>query len=72
MTTGEATATTLTIATGMTTITGYIVQVLSSTGAVITADAVITVAAANLTVANGGATLVLAAGQLVNWMVIGT
>ena len=71
VTAGEAIATTLTIATGLT-IVAAVVQILSAANICITGDAVITKAAGNLTVANGASTLTLVAGQIVNWIAYGT
>lgn len=70
VTSGEATATTLDIVTGLTTVNAQVVQVLRS-GAVVTADAAISASGGTLTVANGGATFTLTAGDVINWIAMG-
>ncbi len=69
VTAGEDTAGTLDITTGATSIAAQVVQILR-TGAVVTGNAVVSVSAGTLTVADG-ATYVLTAGDVINWIVIG-
>jgi len=67
VTSGEATANTLDIDTGVT-ITGWIVQVYRA-GANVTADAAISAATTVLTVADGAATLDLAENDVIHYIV---
>ncbi len=69
VTAGEDTAATADIATGGSSISAQIVQILRS-GAVVTGDAVVSTSAGTLTVADG-ATYVLTAGDVINWIAIG-
>jgi hypothetical protein len=66
----EGIANTLTIATGLTTITSAIVQVLTASNAVATTDAVVTWSGGNLTVADGS-TYNTVSGQIINWFAFG-
>ena len=65
---GEATAETLDIATGLAGATVFIVQIFRS-GVMVMNDAVVSMAAGVLTVANGAATYDLTADDLINWIV---
>lgn len=66
----DDTAGTKTIATGIT-IGAPIVQILRA-GVDVTADAVITFAAGNLTIADGAATYDLTADDVINWIAVGS
>ena len=65
---GEATAETLDIATGLAGATVFIVQIFRS-GVMVMNDAVVSMAAGVLTVANGAATYDLTADDVINWIV---
>lgn len=67
---GEAGANAIVIATGLTTITTVIVQVLTAGNAVATSDAVVTFANGNLTITDGS-TYNTVSGQIINWLVYG-
>ena len=69
-TSDDATANTLTIATGLTTIAAVQVMVLDAGNNVVTADADVTFTAGNLIVADG-ATYNTVAGQLIHWFAYG-
>jgi hypothetical protein len=66
---GEAGAHTLDIVTGATTVVAQFVQILRS-GAVVTADAHVSVSGGTLTVADGS-TYAVTTGDVVNWMAVG-
>lgn len=68
---GDATAHSAAIPTGLTTVTSFMVQILRS-GAVVTADAAVSEAAGSITVADGGATYAVTAGDVINWIATGT
>ncbi|WP_300535746.1 hypothetical protein [uncultured Mameliella sp.] len=70
VTSGEETAGTLDIDTGLTSITAHFVQVLSG-GAAATADAAISASGGTITVADGAATLDLAENDVVHWIAVG-
>lgn len=67
---GEAAANTLTIDTGLSSITTHIVQILDSGNNVVTSDADITKSGGNLTVADG-ATYNTTSGYKIHWIVVG-
>jgi hypothetical protein len=69
VTSGEATATTVTLPTGLTTISAAQVQIKRS-NAVIAIDAVVTFSAGNLTVANGS-TYHLTTSDIITYSVFG-
>lgn len=69
VTSGDDTANTTTIATGLSSISSVTVQVIRS-NKVATSDAAITVSAGNLTVADGS-TYVLTAGDVLRWVAVG-
>ncbi len=66
VTSGEAAANAVVLATGLGTVTSMTVQVLSNTNVVATSDAVVTKSAGNVTVADG-ATYNTVAGYIINW-----
>ncbi len=68
VTAGEASANAAVIDTGKVSAVGQIVQVLRS-GADVTVDATISMASGVLTVADGGATYNVSAGDVINWIV---
>lgn len=65
---GEGSAHTLDITTGLTTATGFIVQVYRS-GVMVLADAAVSMAAGVITLADGAATYDVTSGDVVNWIV---
>jgi len=67
---GQATANAAVIATGFTTVTSAIVQVLRS-GVDVTADAIITFSGGNVSVADGGATYNTTAGDKITVLAFG-
>jgi hypothetical protein len=69
--TGDGVAGTVAISTGLSSIEACIAQVRRA-GALVTADANVSYSGGTLTVANGGTTFVLAAGDVVAWIAIGT
>jgi hypothetical protein len=70
VTSGEAAAHTMSIATGVTTAVAQIVQILRA-GAVVTGDAAVSFSGGNLTVADGASTYAVTASDVVNWLVVG-
>lgn len=69
VTSGEDTANTCSIASGLTTVSAINVMILRA-GAVVTGDAAVSVSIGTVTVANGD-TYVLTAGDVIHWMVAG-
>lgn len=65
---GEATAGTLDITTGITGATVFIVQVFRA-GVMVLGDAVVSIAAGVLTIADGAATYAVTEDDIVNWIV---
>lgn len=70
VTSGEAAAHTLAIATGLTTAVAFIIQVLRA-GAVATAVAAGSISGGTLTVADGASTYAVTDGDVVEWIAIG-
>lgn len=70
-TAGEAAANTLSIAHGMTTVTGIQIMVRDAGNNVVTSDADVTVVGANIVVADG-ATYNTVENQVIDWIVFGT
>jgi hypothetical protein len=70
-TSGEASAHTMAIASGLTTILFQSVQILRS-GADVTGDAAISVSAGTITVADGASTYAVTAGDVINWIAVGS
>jgi hypothetical protein len=66
---GDATAGTLDIVTGFSTVTSYTVQILRA-GAVATSDVALSVSAGTLTVADGS-TYAVTADDVINWIAVG-
>lgn len=71
VTAGDQTATAATIPTGLTTVSGQIVQILRS-NVDVQSDAAITHSGGNVVVTHGAATYTLTAGDVVNWIAYGT
>lgn len=69
--TADATANTLTIPSGLTSIASVVVQVIDAGNNVVTADADVTISAGNIVVADG-ATYNTVAGFIVRWVAVGT
>jgi len=67
----DDTAGTKSIATGLTTVSGYIVQIYRS-GVLIFSDQAVSASGGNIVVADGGATYALTAGDVINWVAFGT
>lgn len=67
---GEGTAHTLAIATGVMTLVSVIVQILRA-GAVVTGDAAVSFAAGSITVADGASTYAVTAGDVIEWIAVG-
>lgn len=70
VTSGEASATTLGITTGLTTSVAQTVQIIRA-GKVATSDAAVSFATGTLTVANGSS-FTLTAGDVINYVVVGS
>jgi|GEM_PF-2171737 len=70
VTSGEATANTVTIATGLATVSSAQVQVVDASNKVVTADAVVSFSAGNITVADG-TTFNLTAGYVIRYLAVG-
>lgn len=70
VTAGDDTANTKTIATGLTAITAKVVQIMRA-NVTVTGDAAISVSSGNIIVADGS-TYVLTAGDIINWIAVGT
>jgi hypothetical protein len=70
VTSGEASAHTMAITSGATSIVAQFVQILRS-GAAVTGDAAISVSGGTITVADGASTYAVTAGDVVNWLAVG-
>jgi hypothetical protein len=68
---GEVTATSVVLATGLTTLAAMFVMILRA-GKVVTADAGVAFAGGNITLTAGAATYVLTAADVVNWIAVGS
>lgn len=66
----DDTAGTKSIATGLSSITAYIVQIYRS-GVPLFSDQAVSVSGGNIVVADGGATYALTAGDIINYVAIG-
>ena len=70
VTSAQVTASAATFATGLTTVSGYIVAVLRS-NVTVTSDAVITESAGTISVADGGTTYNVTENDVIHWIAVG-